>query len=132
MWTPALKSTRLPPAASPGRAILRPGSTNQRPRERLTGHRPRLLLRATGRGKQQPVAHRSVGDKAEQTVESIHEHRSALINPGVRRNGRLTTAGALPSDASAYNKILITLETRPNRNPTVPGRIVLTGTGTLR
>lgn len=58
------------------------------------------------------------------------ERLLGLINPGVRRNGRLTTAGALPSDASAYNKILITLETRSN--PRVPGLIVLTGTGTLR
>jgi hypothetical protein len=58
------------------------------------------------------------------------ERLLGFINPGVRQNGRLTTVGALPNDASAYDKILIALETRPN--PRVPGLIVLTGTGTLR
>ena len=57
------------------------------------------------------------------------ERLLGFINPGVRRNGRFTTTGALPSNASDYDKILITLETRPN--PMVPGLIVLTGAGTL-
>ena len=48
MWTPALKSTRLPPAVSPRRAILRPGSTNRQNFRRLGIERPLLLLNRMG------------------------------------------------------------------------------------
>ncbi len=48
MWTPALKSTRLPPAVSPRRAILRPESTNRQNFRRLGIGRPLLLLNRMG------------------------------------------------------------------------------------
>lgn len=53
-----------------------------------------------------------------------------FVYPGVKRNGRLYTAGILPKNAPTYREILITRETeaRPRR----PGPIVLSGTDTLR
>jgi hypothetical protein len=48
MWTRALKSTLLPPAVSPLRAILRPGSTNAQNFRRLGIGRPLLLLNRMG------------------------------------------------------------------------------------
>jgi hypothetical protein len=51
--------------------------------------------------------------------------RLGFVNPGVSKNGRLQTAGGLPSNASRYKQLLITLETRPN--PHSPGTIVLQG-----
>jgi hypothetical protein len=52
-------------------------------------------------------------------------HILGFVNPGVGTNGRLQTAGALPSNAAHYRQLLVTLETRSN--PTVPGKIVLQG-----
>jgi hypothetical protein len=48
-----------------------------------------------------------------------------FVNPGVGTNGRLQTAGGLPTNASHFQKLLVTLETRSN--PKSPGRIVLQG-----
>src|ERR1039458_264767 len=49
-----------------------------------------------------------------------------FVSPGVGKNGRLTTAGALPSDAGLYRTLIVTLET--NGNPKTPGTIILRGT----
>jgi Sigma-70, region 4/Putative zinc-finger len=49
-----------------------------------------------------------------------------FVDPGVGKNGRLQTAGGLPSNASHYHKLLVTLETQSK--PKTPGRIVLEGT----
>jgi hypothetical protein len=48
-----------------------------------------------------------------------------FVNPGVGNNGRLQTAGALPTNASHYKQVLVTLETQSN--PHTPGKIVLQG-----
>jgi hypothetical protein len=48
-----------------------------------------------------------------------------FVNPGVGTNGRLQTAGGLPTNASHFQKLLVTLETQSN--PTSPGTIVLQG-----
>ena len=48
-----------------------------------------------------------------------------FVNPGVGSNGRLSTAGALPADASQYSQVLITRETQ--QSPKAPGTIVLQG-----
>jgi hypothetical protein len=48
-----------------------------------------------------------------------------FVNPGVGKTGRLQTAGGLPTNASHFHQLLITLETRSN--PRSPGRIVLQG-----
>jgi hypothetical protein len=53
-----------------------------------------------------------------------------FISPGVRANGRLSTAGALPKEAPKYSEILITLQT--NTDPRAPGKIILVGHGTFR
>lgn len=53
-------------------------------------------------------------------------HILGFVNPGVSSNGRLQTAGALPTNAGHYKQLLVTLETRSN--PTTPGKIVLEGT----
>ena len=52
-------------------------------------------------------------------------HLLGFVNPGVRKSGRLQTAGGLPTSASHYHQLLITLETRSN--PRSPGRVVLEG-----
>jgi hypothetical protein len=52
-------------------------------------------------------------------------HILGFVNPGVGKNGRLQTAGGLPSNASRYHTLLITLETRSN--PRSPGTVVLSG-----
>jgi len=49
-----------------------------------------------------------------------------FVNPGVGSNGRLSTAGALPSDAKHYKNLIITVET--NAKPKTPGTIILQGT----
>lgn len=49
-----------------------------------------------------------------------------FVNPAVGKNGQLKTAGGLPSNASHYQKLLVTLETKSN--PKSPGTIVLEGT----
>ena len=51
--------------------------------------------------------------------------RLGFVNPGVGRNGRLQTAGGLPSNAARFKQLLITLETKPN--PPQPGTVVLQG-----
>ena len=48
-----------------------------------------------------------------------------FVNPGVGKNGRLSTAGGLPSNASHYHQVIITLETKAD--PKTPGAIVLSG-----
>jgi Sigma-70, region 4 len=49
-----------------------------------------------------------------------------FVNPGVGSNGRLSTAGALPSDAKHYKDLIVTVET--NAKPKTPGTIILQGT----
>jgi hypothetical protein len=51
--------------------------------------------------------------------------RLGFVNPGVSKNGRLETAGGLPTNAGRYKQILVTLET--TANPRAPGQIVLEG-----
>jgi hypothetical protein len=48
-----------------------------------------------------------------------------FVNPAVGSNGQLKTAGGLPTNASHYQKLLVTLETKSN--PKTPGTIVLEG-----
>jgi hypothetical protein len=48
-----------------------------------------------------------------------------FVNPGVGSNGQLRTAGALPTNAHHYQKVLVTLETQSK--PKAPGPIVLEG-----
>lgn len=48
-----------------------------------------------------------------------------FVNPGVGKNGRLSTAGGLPANAAHYHQLIITLETRAD--PKTPGIIVLQG-----
>jgi hypothetical protein len=48
-----------------------------------------------------------------------------FVNPAVSSNGQLKTAGGLPSNASHYQKLLVTLETQSN--PRAPGQIILEG-----
>jgi Sigma-70, region 4 len=52
-------------------------------------------------------------------------HILGFVNPGVGKNGRLTTAGSLPSYASHYRTLIITLETQAS--PKTPGVVVLQG-----
>jgi len=48
-----------------------------------------------------------------------------FVNPGVGKNGRLSTAGGLPSNAARFHQVVITLETKAD--PKTPGTIVLHG-----
>jgi hypothetical protein len=48
-----------------------------------------------------------------------------FVSPGVGANGQLQTQGALPSDASTYRQLLVTLETQ--QHPATPGPVVLQG-----
>ena len=48
-----------------------------------------------------------------------------FVNPGVGKNGRLSTAGGLPANASHFHKLIVTLETKAS--PKSPGTIVLSG-----
>ena len=52
-------------------------------------------------------------------------HILGFVNPGVKTNGKLQTAGVLPGNASHYKQLLVTLETQAK--PTAPGKIVLQG-----
>jgi hypothetical protein len=52
-------------------------------------------------------------------------HILGFVSPAVGSSGQLKTAGGLPSNASHYRKLLVTLETRSG--PRTPGRIVLQG-----
>jgi archaellum component FlaF (FlaF/FlaG flagellin family) len=49
-----------------------------------------------------------------------------FVNPGVGKTGRLSTAGALPTNASHYKQLIVTVET--TASPKAPGTIVLQGT----
>jgi hypothetical protein len=49
-----------------------------------------------------------------------------FVNPGVSKTGRLSTAGALPTNASHFKNLIVTLET--TATPKRPGTIVLRGT----
>lgn len=49
-----------------------------------------------------------------------------FVNPGVGSNGKLSTAGPLPSNAAHYKQLVVTLET--TGSPKKPGPIVLQGT----
>ncbi|HUE28540.1 MAG TPA: hypothetical protein VMP89_17325, partial [Solirubrobacteraceae bacterium] len=53
-------------------------------------------------------------------------HILGFVNPAVGSNGQLRTAGALPTNAHHYQKLLVTLETVST--PKTPGQIVLEGT----
>lgn len=54
------------------------------------------------------------------------QHRLlGFVNPPVKTNGRLKTAGILPKNAFRYHTLLITLETQAN--PTTPGALALEG-----
>jgi hypothetical protein len=48
-----------------------------------------------------------------------------FVNPGVGKTGRLSTAGALPTNASHYKQLIVTVET--TASPKAPGTIVLQG-----
>ncbi|HWE15316.1 MAG TPA: hypothetical protein VG365_17460 [Solirubrobacteraceae bacterium] len=48
-----------------------------------------------------------------------------FVNPGVGSNGRLSTAGALPSNASHFKHLVVTVET--TAKPKAPGMIILQG-----
>lgn len=48
-----------------------------------------------------------------------------FVNPGVGKTGRLSTAGALPSNASHYKNLIVTLES--TGSPKAPGAIILQG-----
>jgi hypothetical protein len=48
-----------------------------------------------------------------------------FVNPGVGSNGRLQTAGALPTDAAQYTQVLVTREIQAS--PKGPGTIILQG-----
>ena len=54
-----------------------------------------------------------------------HVKLLGFVNPGVGKNGRLSTAGSLPPNALTYTRILITLE--HNAQPRSPGRPILQG-----
>jgi hypothetical protein len=48
-----------------------------------------------------------------------------FVNPGVGKTGRLSTAGALPTNASHYKQLIVTKET--TASPKAPGTIILQG-----
>ncbi len=48
-----------------------------------------------------------------------------FVNPGVDKTGRLSTAGALPSNAKHYKELIVTVET--TASPKVPGPVILQG-----
>jgi hypothetical protein len=52
-------------------------------------------------------------------------HRLGFVTPGVGSNGRLSTAGALPTNAAHFKQLLVTREN--SSNPPQPGTIVLQG-----
>jgi hypothetical protein len=51
--------------------------------------------------------------------------RLGFVNPGVGKNGRLETTGPLPTNASHFKQLLLSLET--TANPKQPGQVVLQG-----
>jgi hypothetical protein len=48
-----------------------------------------------------------------------------FVTPGVAKNGKLQTAGALPAGASGYKQLIVTLET--SAKPKSPGQVILRG-----
>ena len=48
-----------------------------------------------------------------------------FVNPGVGKDGRLETTGPLPTNASHFKHLVITIET--TSSPTQPGQVVLQG-----
>jgi hypothetical protein len=52
-------------------------------------------------------------------------HFLGFVNPGVGTNGRLSTAGGLPTNASHYKQLIVTVETISH--PKTPGSIILAG-----
>jgi hypothetical protein len=48
-----------------------------------------------------------------------------FVNPGVGKTGRLSTAGRLPTNASHYKQLIVTVET--TASPKQPGTIILQG-----
>jgi hypothetical protein len=48
-----------------------------------------------------------------------------FVNPGVTKTGRLSTAGGLPTNASHYKELIVTVET--TASPKQPGSIILQG-----
>lgn len=53
-------------------------------------------------------------------------HILGFVNPGVGANGRLSTAGGLPTNAAHYKQLILTVETKAS--PKSPGPIILQGT----
>jgi hypothetical protein len=53
-------------------------------------------------------------------------HILGFVNPGVGQNGRLSTAGGLPANASHFKQLVVTVE--KTANPKTPGSIILQGT----
>jgi hypothetical protein len=52
-------------------------------------------------------------------------HILGFVNPGVKTDGKLQTAGPLPANAAHFRQLLVTLETQAK--PHGPGKIVLQG-----
>jgi hypothetical protein len=52
-------------------------------------------------------------------------HILGFVNPGVKTDGKLQTAGPLPANASHFKQLLVTLETQAK--PHAPGKVVLKG-----
>lgn len=48
-----------------------------------------------------------------------------FVNPGVPKSGKLSTAGGLPTNASHYKELIVTVES--SANPKAPGTVVLQG-----
>lgn len=49
-----------------------------------------------------------------------------FVNPGVPTSGKLSTAGGLPTNASHYKELIVTVES--SANPKAPGTVILQGT----
>jgi hypothetical protein len=56
---------------------------------------------------------------------SSDAHLLGFVNPAVRSDGKLSTAGALPSNASRFKQLIVTRETQAS--PKQPGTIILRG-----
>jgi hypothetical protein len=56
-------------------------------------------------------------------------HLLGFVTPAVGKNGQFKVPATLPSNASHYGTLLVTLET--SANPKTPGRVVLQGRGKL-
>jgi hypothetical protein len=52
-------------------------------------------------------------------------HILGFVNPGVKTDGKLQTAGALPANAAHFKQLLVTLETQAK--PHGPGKVILEG-----